>query len=230
MVQTIDWTAVEAGLRARGHGPLGKLLSPGECAEVSAMYDAPDHFRSRVQMQQFRFGRGEYQYFANPLPSIVSELRSGLYASLAPIASRWNHDLGNAVEFPVALPEFIETCHEAGQTRPTPLLLRYREGDFNCLHQDLYGDIVFPFQVLVALSQSGVDFEGGELILVEQQPRAQSVGHVIRLQQGEGVAITTRYRPAKGARGFYRTNIRHGVSVVSSGERFTLGLIFHDAK
>ena len=194
------------------------------------MYDAPDHFRSRVQMQQFRFGRGEYQYFANPLPPIVSELRSGLYASLAPIASRWNHDLGNTVEFPVALAEFIETCHEAGQTRPTPLLLRYREGDFNCLHQDLYGDVVFPFQVIVALSQPGVDFEGGELILVEQQPRAQSVGHVIRLQRGEGVAITTRYRPAKGARGFYRTNIRHGVSIVSSGERFTLGLIFHDAK
>jgi uncharacterized protein len=230
MLQGIDWSGVEAGLRATGYARLGKLLDADACRATAALYESPELFRKKIQMQQFRFGRGEYQYFSYPLPNVVETMRNDLYAGLAPIATRWNEDLKSSTDFPPDLATFLATCHEAGQTRPTPLLLRYRAGDFNCLHQDLYGDIVFPFQVIVALTEPGVDFEGGELLLIEQQPRAQSIGHVIRLQQGEAVVITTRYRPAKGTRGFYKTNIRHGVSVVSSGERFTLGVIFHDAK
>jgi hypothetical protein len=194
------------------------------------MYEKGDLFRKRIQMQQFRFGRGEYQYFAYPLPEIVQALRTDLYSLLAPIATQWMRDLGVGMEFPLVLHDFLKRCYDADQKRPTPLLLRYRAGDFNCLHQDLYGDVVFPFQVIVGLSRPGLDFEGGELMLVEQQPRAQSTGRVIPLEQGEAVVITTRYRPVRGARGFYRTNVRHGVSPLRSGERFTLGIVFHDAK
>jgi hypothetical protein len=181
-------------------------------------------------MARYRFGRGEYQYFAYPLPSLVDRLRTGLYRDLAPIARQWMEDLRLAAEYPDGHPAFLEICHAAGQQRPTPLLLRYREGDYNALHQDIYGKIFFPFQVIVCLSEPDLEFTGGELLLVEQQPRAQSVGRAIRLLQGEGIVITTRYRPAKGSRGFYRTNYRHGVSPIESGERFTLGIIFHDAE
>ena len=221
---------VETELRRRGHAPLGKLLEPGPCREIAALYDSPAQFRSRIELARYRFGRGEYQYFRYPLPPVIDELRGSLYAALAPAASQWLTDLRMEADFPPELPAFLDRCHAAGQTRPTPLLLRYREGDFNCLHQDVYGAIVFPFQVIIGLSRPGADYEGGELLLVEQQPRAQSAGQVVPLEQGHGVVITTRYRPAQGARGFYRTNIRHGVSPIRSGERFTLGIIFHDAE
>ncbi len=181
-------------------------------------------------MARYRFGRGEYQYFADPLPARIDQLRHDWYAKLAPTAREWMAALSLESKFPDDLDTFLKTCGKAGQKRPTPLLLRYREGDFNCLHQDLYGDIVFPFQVVIALSRPGDEYDGGELLLVEQQPRAQSIGHAIRLEQGEAVAITTRYRPVKGSRGYYRTNIRHGVSPITRGERYTLGVIFHNAK
>jgi hypothetical protein len=186
-------------------------------------------FRGRIDMARFRFGSGEYQYFAYPLPSLVEQLRQALYAELVETANEWLAALSLPQKFPPELAHFLEQCHKRGQKRPTPLMLRYRERDFNCLHQDLYGDIVFPFQVIFCLSQPGKEFTGGELLLVEQRPRAQSVGHVIHLEQGEAVVITTCYRPAQGARGHYRVNMRHGVSRVLSGERYTMGIVFHDA-
>lgn len=180
-------------------------------------------------MARFRFGRGEYQYFAYPLPPLVAELRQSLYVRLAETANQWMEALSLKGTFPAELNDFLAHCHAQGQKRPTPLLLHYVAGDFNCLHQDLYGDVVFPFQVIFCLSRPEEEFTGGELLLVEQRPRAQSVGHAVNLQQGEAVVITTRYRPAKGTRGYYRTNFRHGVSLIRSGERYTLGIVFHDA-
>ena len=181
-------------------------------------------------MAQYRFGQGEYQYFRYPLPPAVAELRPRLYSQLVTAARNWMSELGLDASFPDDHAAFIDQCHAAGQKRPTPLLLRYRRGDHNCLHQDLYGPVVFPFQVIVALSAPESEYSGGELLLVGQRPRAQSKGQVIRMQQGEAVVITTRYRPGQGARGIYRINVRHGVSTVTSGERFTLGVIFHDAE
>jgi hypothetical protein len=213
----------------RGYGRLGPVLSQAESEGLRSLYDLPDRFRSRIDMARFRFGRGEYKYFANPLPGLVADLRETLYRQLADCANQWVSALSLAGEYPASLSAFLARCHERGQNRPTPLLLHYRAGDFNCLHQDLYGDVVFPFQVVFCLSKPDVEFSGGELLLVEQQPRAQSIGHAIRMEQGEAVVITTRYRPVKGARGYYRTNFRHGVSPVLDGERYTLGIIFHDA-
>jgi len=180
-------------------------------------------------MERYRFGRGEYQYFAYPLPALVAELRSALYPFLVETANEWMEALSLAGNFPADLDHLLKHCHAEGQKKPTPLLLRYRCGDYNCLHQDVYGEIVFPFQVIICLSRPGVEFTGGELLLVEQRPRAQSAGHVIHLEQGEAVVITTRHRPVRGLRGFYRANFRHGVSPLLSGERYTLGVIFHDA-
>jgi len=217
-------------LWTHGYARLGTLLDPSECQSIRALYDDPDLFRTRIDMARYRFGRGEYQYFGYPLPGRIDRLRHQLYEHLAPVAVEWIAAIGLATSYPPQLDAFLDQCHAAGQKRPTPLLLRYREGDFNCLHQDLYGEIFFPFQVVIALSRPDVEFTGGELLLVEQQPRAQSRGQAIRLEQGEAIVITTRYRPAKGARGYYRTNFRHGVSPLLSGERFTLGLIFHDAE
>jgi len=213
----------------RGYGRLGKLLSRKEAEQIRSLYEDPGTFRSRIDMARYRFGRGEYQYFAYPLPDRIDRLRHELYGQLSPVAAEWMAALSKETCYPVELDAFLDECHDGGQERPTPLLLRYREGDFNCLHQDLYGDIVFPFQVVIALSRPDEEYSGGELLLVEQQPRAQSVGHAIRLEQGEAVVITTRYRPVKGSRGYYRTNMRHGVSPLISGERHTLGIIFHDA-
>ena len=217
-------------LWTKGYARLGTLLSRGECEGLRSMYEEEEGFRGRIDMARYRFGRGEYRYFAYPLPRLVQQWRTSLYGTLLPTAREWMERLGIEAEYPAEHEAFLQQCHESGQTRPTPLLLRYRAGDFNCLHQDLYGPIVFPFQVVVALSEAGREYEGGELMLVEQQPRAQSAGKVVRLRQGEAVAITTRYRPVKGTRGYYRTNFRHGVSPVESGERYTLGLIFHDAE
>lgn len=217
-------------LRDQGYQRLGTLLTRAQCEQLRGLYEQPAHFRSRIEMARYRFGRGEYQYLAYPLPPDVERLRAALYRDLAPAAREWMRDLGLEGEYPDDLAAFLRLCHAAGQNRPTPLLLRYRAGDYNALHQDLYGEVVFPFQVICCLSEPEREFTGGELLLVEQQPRAQSVGRAIRLGQGEAVAITTRYRPARGSRGFYRTNYRHGVSPVETGERFTLGVIFHDAE
>jgi hypothetical protein len=216
-------------LWAKGYARLGRLLTRASCESLRSLYEEEKIFRSRIDMARYRFGRGEYKYFDYPLPPLVDNLRRELYAQLAPVAVEWMAALRLPREYPPELECFLEQCHAGGQTRPTPLLLRYRAGDFNCLHQDLYGDLFFPFQVVTCLSRPDAEFNGGELLLVEQQPRAQSVGHAIRLDQGEAVVITTRYRPVKGTRGYYRTNFRHGVSEVTFGERFTLGLIFHDA-
>jgi hypothetical protein len=217
-------------LRLQGFARLGSVLNREDCEALRAIYCDDTRFRSRIDMARYRFGRGEYKYFAHPLPEIVGALRARFYAALAPLARDWMAELKLEADYPPSLPAFTSLCHAGGQTRPTPLLLRYRAGDYNCLHQDLYGAIVFPFQVIVALSDPGREYAGGELLLVEQRPRAQSIGRALTLAQGEAIAITTRYRPVEGARGVYRSTVRHGVSEVLHGERFTLGLVFHDAE
>jgi uncharacterized protein len=229
-INSIDWTETEGSLRNTGFAKLGKILTDTGCDDLIALYNDDSRFRSRINMERYRFGKGEYKYFDYPLPAVVVELRNALYSSLAPIANRWMDALKNPADYPVNHTEFLKRCHTNGQARPTPLLLKYGPGDYNCLHQDIYGEIVFPFQVIFSLSEPAEDFTGGELLLVEQRPRAQSVGHALLPGKGEAVAITTRWRPAKGARGFYRTAIKHGVSTVHAGERFTLGVIFHDAR
>jgi len=216
-------------LWTRGYARLGVILTREECEATRALYSQPGNFRSRIDLARYRFGRGEYQYFTYPLPARIDQLRHDLYAQLVQTAQEWMAALRLPADYPASLSGFLTQCHEAGQTRPTPLLLHYLAGDYNCLHQDLYGDIFFPFQVVTCLSCPDEEFTGGELLLIEQQPRAQSLGHAIRLEQGEAIAVTTRYRPVKGSRGYYRTNFRHGVSPLLSGERFTLGMIFHDA-
>jgi uncharacterized protein len=225
-----QWANLAETLWDLGFSPIGVLLSEIECRELRNLYSEPDRFRSRIDMARYRFGKGEYQYFQYPLPETVSRLREELYSHLVPLANSWMAALGVPADFPSELSDFLGKCKRRGQARPTPLLLRYRTGDFNCLHQDVYGEVVFPFQVVVGLSDPVADYSGGELLLVEQKPRAQSRGHAIRLVQGEGIVISTRFRPARSARGFYRAVIRHGVSTVTSGERFTLGIVFHDSK
>ncbi len=216
---------IEEELRANGWARAGQVLTAAECHDLQLMYDDESHFRSRISMERYRFGRGEYQYFRDPLPAVVQRLREAFYSQLAPLACEWM-----PAEYPSQLNEFLQQCSAAGQLMPTPLMLRYETGDYNCLHQDLYGPVVFPFQVIVALSAVGVDYRGGELLLVEQRPRAQSMGRAIVLEQGEAVVITTRHRPVRGVRGVYRASVRHGVSPVLEGRRFTLGVIFHNAE
>ena len=225
----IQWTDVRESLWTLGYGRLGTILSPEECGRLRGLYMRDVLFRSTIDMARYRFGQGEYKYFAYPLPALVQELRESLYSQLAPLAIEWMAALSIPTDFPANLSDWLITCHADGQKRPTPLLLRYQAGDYNCLHQDLYGQMAFPFQVITCLSKPDNEFSGGELLLVGQRPRSQSVGHVIRLEQGEAVVITTRYRPVKGTRGYYRTNFRHGVSRLLSGERYTLGIVFHDA-
>jgi hypothetical protein len=226
----IDWSLAGSLLDRQGFAPIGPLLSAEECAGLAAMYGEDRRFRSQIEMERFRFGVGEYTYFAAPLPAVVASLRTALYGKLAPIANRWASTLGHRAAFPATLEAFLTRCHSAGQTRPTPLLLSYQTGGYNCLHQDIYGDIAFPLQVVIGLSRPDTDYTGGEFLLVEQRPRAQSRGHAIRIEQGSGVAFATRERPIAGARGPYRVVMRHGVSTVASGARMTLGVIFHDAK
>jgi len=222
----------EDSLWKNGFAPVSGLLTAEECRELRKLYDDSSQFRSRIDMKRYRFGQGEYQYFAYPLPDCVARLRAAWYERLSPIATAWTAALGSTdTSFPQAHGEFVEQCRQAGQPRATPLLLRYREGDYNCLHQDLYGAIYFPFQIVVCLSEPGVEFTGGELLLTEQHPRAQSSGRVVPMRrQGDAAIITTRYRPVRGSRGFYRANVRHGVSMVTSGERYTMGIVFHDAE
>ncbi|MDQ3273033.1 MAG: 2OG-Fe(II) oxygenase [Pseudomonadota bacterium] len=217
-------------LQTHGHAVLPQLLSEAECAAVTALYPQTDSFRSRVVMARHGFGRGEYQYFSYPLPDLVQSLRGRLYPQLVEVANRWNEAMGIAVRYPASHSEFLARCHAAAQTRPTPLLLQYAAGDYNCLHQDLYGDHVFPLQVAILLSRPGGDFTGGEFVLTEQRPRMQSRATVVPLQQGDAVVFAVHHRPVQGSRGFYRVNMRHGVSEVRSGRRHTLGIIFHDAQ
>jgi hypothetical protein len=224
-----DWLAIEADLDAHGWAVCPGLLGESECRSVAALYDQPQIFRSHVVMARHGFGRGEYKYFDYPLPSPIAALRPAAYARLAPIANRWSAALRSDVTFPVAHDAFLTRCHDAGQRRPTPLLLQYGAGDFNALHQDLYGDHVFPLQLAVLLSRPGHDFTGGEFVLTEQRPRMQSRVHVVPLGQGDGVIFAVHHRPAQGTRGAFRVSMRHGVSRLHSGHRHTLGVIFHDA-
>jgi len=227
----IDWEHARSQLDERGFVLIPGLLAKNICKEVAGHYAEDHRFRSRIEMSRYSFGRGEYKYFNYPLPEIAQQLRASIYPQLTPLANQWNERLGGkAPPYPEQLADFLERCHRAGQKRATPLLLKYGAGDFNCLHQDLYGAVVFPFQVTCFLSQRGKDFDGGEFVLAEQQPRRQSRVEVLTPEQGDAVIFSVHHRPVRGARGYYRANLRHGVSTVRSGERYTLGIIFHDAK
>ncbi len=227
-IDDIDWAGAEQELNAHGCALLSGLLTPPECDAMAARYDG-EGFRPTVTMARHGFGKGEYRYFAYPLPEPVAELRAGLYPPLAQIANRWNTALGERVRYPAEHDEYLARCHAAGQLRPTPLLLRYGPGDYNCLHQDLYGNHVFPLQVAILLSEPGRDFAGGEFVLTEQRPRMQSRAEVVPLRQGDAVIFPVHHRPVAGARGIYRVSLRHGVSRLRAGRRHTLGVIFHDA-
>jgi hypothetical protein len=229
-VASLDWTGLAAELDTHGCAVTGSVLAPDECASLANAYDSDELFRSRIVMARHGFGRGEYKYFAYPLPELVAALRTAFYQPLAAIASRWNEQMGIATRYPAEHDAFLRRCHKAGQTRPTPLLLQYGAGDYNCLHQDLYGEHVFPLQVAFLLSAPSEDFTGGEFVLTEQRPRMQSRAEVVPLRQGEGVIFPVHHRPVQGTRGTYRVNMRHGVSRLRSGRRHTLGIIFHDAK
>ena len=229
-VAAIDWMKATSHLDAEGCAVLKGLLSAEECHALAALYPDDTHFRSRIVMSRHGFGRGEYKYFSYPLPDLIGQLRPALYTKLVDVANRWNEAMGIEIRYPNDHEAFLKRCHAAGQTRPTPLLLQYGPGDYNCLHQDLYGEHVFPLQVAILLSEPGRDFTGGEFVLTEQRPRMQSRAEVVPLCQGDGVAFAVHVRPVKGTRGFYRVNMRHGVSRIRSGHRHTLGVIFHDAK
>jgi hypothetical protein len=229
-LDAFDWSSVSTHLDGYGWAMFENLLSVAECQAIAGLYDDDRHFRSHVVMARHGFGRGEYKYFSYPLPHIAADLRTLMYPRLAPIANRWNESMGMAVRYPAVHEDFIKLCHKAGQTRPTPLLLQYGEGDFNALHQDLYGEHVFPLQLAVLLSEPDEDFTGGEFVLIEQRPRMQSRAEVVPLRRGDGVIFAVHNRPVRGTRGVYRVNLRHGVSRLRSGHRHTLGVIFHDAK
>ncbi len=229
-VEAVDWASISTHLDGYGWAIFRKLLTADECETIAGLYDDDRRFRSHVVMARHGFGRGEYKYFAYPLPEIVAELRTALYPRLTPIANRWNESMGIDVRYPEAHAEFIKRCHKAGQRRPTPLLLQYATGDYNALHQDLYGEHVFPLQVTILLSEPEKDFTGGEFVLTEQRPRMQSRAEVVQLRRGDGVVFAVHNRPVQGTRGTYRVNLRHGVSRLRSGHRHTVGVIFHDAK
>jgi hypothetical protein len=227
---SLDWEALERGLTQHGYGVTAPVLSRQECESLVRLYTDSARFRSRVEMARHRFGEGEYKYFRDPLPALIAELREHAYPHLAPIANRWAEALGKPERFPATLAAFLARCAKVGQTKPTPLLLHYETGGYNCLHQDIYGDVAFPMQMLVLLNEPGVEYTGGEFVLVEQRPRAQSAAEIVPAVQGGLVFFTTRERPARGTRGYYRVTVRHGVSRVRSGLRHTLGVIFHNAR
>jgi len=229
-VASLDWGRIGDQLDGDGYAVTGPLLTAEECRRLIEAYEDQDLYRKRVVMARHSYGRGEYKYFQYPLPELVAELREDVYTRLAPIANRWTHALGRDVRYPDKLSAFLKRCHQAGQKRPTPLILQYESGDYNCLHQDLYGDLHFPLQLAVLLNRPGKDFRGGEFVLTEQRPRMQSRARVVPLAEGEGVIFAVNERPIAGKRGFYRVKQRHGVSDVRSGHRHTLGIIFHDAK
>ncbi len=226
----LGWQAIEESLWTQGYATLPRILTPEECATLVRLYAKTARFRKRVNMAQHRFGVGEYQYFADPLPRLVTRLRAQAYPPLARIANRWMAALKQPETFPPTLARFLSLCQKQGQVKPTPLLLYYEQDGYNCLHQDVYGPIAFPLQMTFCLSCPQTDYTGGEFLLVEQRPRAQSRGIALTLQQGEGIIFTTRYRPVRGTRGYYRLTVRHGVSTVTSGQRYTLGVIFHNAQ
>lgn len=227
-VDQYDWTKIDPELSNYGAAVLESLLTPNECGWVASLYAEEERFRSHIIMARHGFGKGEYRYFKYPLPELISTLRTALYSRLAPIANQWNERMGEEARYPAEHAEFLKRCHEKGQVRPTPLLLQYVPGDYNCLHQDLYGELAFPIQVAILLSEPGTDFTGGEFVLTEQRPRMQSRAEVVPLTQGDAVAFAVHHRPVQGTRGTYRVNLRHGVSRVRSGRRHTVGIIFHD--
>ncbi|AJD53105.1 hypothetical protein SAMN02744133_1148 [Thalassospira xiamenensis M-5 = DSM 17429] len=229
-IASLDWEKHARELDTHGCAILEHLIDQDTCRALIARYDEPETFRRHIHMARHGFGRGEYKYFAYPLPDMIAGLRQSLYPPLAEIANRWNRAMGLDRHFPGDHARFVAQCHDAGQTRPTPLLLRYRAGDYNCLHQDVYGDCVFPLQVAILLSNPETDFEGGEFVLTEQRPRMQSRAEVVPLMQGDAVIFPVHHRPVAGRRGTYRVNMRHGVSRLRAGSRHTLGIIFHDAK
>jgi len=229
-VRTLDWERVSQDLDAQGSAVIEAILSPEECWALAGLYMKDDIFRSRVVMEQHGFGRGEYKYFSYSLPGLIAALRTAIYPHLVPIANRWNNAMGIDVRYPEKHADFIERCHRAGQAKPTPLLLKYGVDDYNCLHQDLYGEHVFPLQLTVLLSKPDQDFAGGEFVMTEQRPRMQSRPMVVPLRQGDGVVFAVHHRPVQGARGAYRVNLRHGVSRIRRGHRHTLGIIFHEAR
>jgi hypothetical protein len=229
-IGAVDWERVEADLAAQGFAVVEGLLGEKECRSIAGLYPDEARFRSHIVMARHGFGRGEYKYFAYPLPDLIGALRSALYPHLARVANRWNEALGIDVRYPAEHKAFLKRCHDAGQVRPTPLLLQYGPGDFNCLHQDLYGEHVFPLQVAILLSEPGDDFTGGEFVLTEQRPRMQSRAAVVPLRRGDAVVFAVHHRPVRGTKGTYRVNLRHGVSVVRTGSRHTVGIIFHDGK
>jgi uncharacterized protein len=229
-INRLDWVAMRTSIDDRGYATTPLILDPRECNDLIALYDRREVFRNRVVMERFGYGLGEYKYFAAPLPPIVEAMRGAMYARLAPIASDWMRALRIGEGFPPALNDFLEICRDAGQIKPTPLMLKYETGGYNCMHQDLYGEVFFPLQMTIVLSGRETDFEGGEFLLTEQRPRAQSRGEAITLDRGEAIIFATRWRPVRGARGHYRVNVRHGVSRIKTGNRFSLGIIFHDAK
>lgn len=226
----LDWAGIQAALDEQGYAVIPKLLLPEECTEIINTYSEEERFRNTINMGRYRFGIGEYKYYQAPLPESLQQLREGFYPELALTANRWLMQLGHEERYPERLDAFLEMCHAQGQESSTPLILKYEEGGYNCLHQDLYGDEFFPFQVVFVLNEKEVDYTGGEFLLMEQRPRAQSRGHVITLEQGAGLIFPTNHRPVQGARGYYRTTLRHGVSTITSGTRYSLGIIFHDAK
>jgi len=229
LIKTVDWKRISDNLDAQGFAVIENLIAPKECEALADLYPRDEIFRNRVVMERHGFGRGEYKYFSYPLPGIISELRTSIYPWLAPIANRWNEAMRIDVRYPIEHTEFIKQCHEAGQCRSTPLLLQYEPGDYNCLHQDLYGEHVFPIQLTILLSEPERDFLGGEFVLTEQRPRMQSRPEVVTLKQGDAMMFAVHYRPVQGTRGIYRVNMRHGVSCLRSGHRHTVGIIFHDA-
>ncbi|HTH53373.1 MAG TPA: 2OG-Fe(II) oxygenase [Edaphobacter sp.] len=226
----LDWSSISTHLSEEGYATTGQLLTREQCDTLAAGYNNASQFRSRIVMSRHGFGRGEYQYYNYPLPQLIQTLRDSLYPPLATIANRWNELMGDPQTYPAEHAKFQQLCHQEGQTRPTPLLLQYQQGDYNCLHQDLYGELVFPIQAAFLLSEPGRDFTGGEFVLAEQRPRMQSRASVAPLRQGEAVLFAVNHRPQRGSRGIYRVAMRHGVSVLRSGQRFTLGVIFHDAR
>ena len=229
-VQSIDWERVSRDLDVEGSATIGQFLFPDECHAIAKLSSNDEVFRIRVDMKRHGFGRGEYKYFSYPLPDLIASIRTAVYPYLVPTANRWNRAMGSNIQFQDRHIEFIHRCHQAGQVRPTPLLLQYETGDYNCLHQDLYGEHVFPLQLAILLSEPNRDFSGGEFVMTEQRPRMQSRAIVVPLRQGDGVVFAVHNRPAQGTRGVYRVNLRHGVSAVRSGRRHTVGIIFHDAK
>ena len=229
-VEDISWEQVVKDLDAQGNAIIKGILSAAECDDVRALYPQRKLFRSEVIMERHGFGRGEYRYFSYPLPALIATLRTSLYPHLVPIANRWNEAMGFAVRYPTTHADYIRRCHQAGQDKPTPLILKYETGDYNCLHQDLYGEHVFPLQVAVLLSEPDRDFTGGEFVMTEQRPRMQSRPMVVPLRKGDGVVFAVHHRPVQGKKSVYRVNLRHGVSRLRSGSRHTLGIIFHDAQ